>query len=161
MEEMEALSVGVPGVLRPRATLVVLPALSVAAGRHGQRRIMVLILIGDKFTLDANGLFTPIGRRSGRYSFRLGLGRLGGPMAAEDADLEIGLHWDPAQNGFDVNLRFENIASGTDEWKHSDDPLVIDLDRLGQLVHDEAAYAAALTEMVLRPQDVGDFTPAP
>ena len=39
-------------------------------------------------------------------------------MAAEDADLEIGLHWDPAQNGFDVNLRFENIASGTDEWKH-------------------------------------------
>lgn len=78
-------------------------------------------------------------------------------MAAEDADLEIGLHWDPAQDGFDVNLRFENIASGTDEWKHPDDPLVLDLDRLGQLVHDEAAYAAALTEMVLRPQDVGDF----
>jgi hypothetical protein len=78
-------------------------------------------------------------------------------MAADDADLEIGLRWDRAENGFDVNLRFENIASGTDEWNHPDEPLAIDLDRLRQLVHDEQAYAAALTEMVFRPEDVGDF----
>lgn len=78
-------------------------------------------------------------------------------MAANDADLEIGLRWDRAQNGFDVNLRLENVASGTDEWKHPDDPLIINLDLLSQLVHDERAYATALTEMVFGPKDVGDF----
>jgi hypothetical protein len=76
-------------------------------------------------------------------------------MPADDADLEIGLRWDPAQGGFDVNLRFENRASGTDEWSHPDDPLVIDLNHLQQLVHDEEAYGAALTQMVLGPQDIG------
>lgn len=75
----------------------------------------------------------------------------------DNADLEIGLRWNRHRNDFDVTARFEITGGNIDEWLSADEPLVIDCDKLGRLAADEPAYGAALTEMVLRPTDVGPF----
>jgi hypothetical protein len=74
-----------------------------------------------------------------------------------DADLEIGLRWDRRREAFDTNLRFAVAGTNTDEWDQPDEPISIDLDKLRRLSSDEPAYGQALTEMVLRPGDVGPF----
>jgi hypothetical protein len=80
-----------------------------------------------------------------------------GPDVAGDADLEIGLRWDKRRDGLDVNLRFQIVADSTDDWKHPDDPLRIDLGRLQALTLNEAAYGQALTDMILGNEDVGRY----
>jgi hypothetical protein len=74
-----------------------------------------------------------------------------------DADLEIGLRWDRRRNELYSNLRFEIWGGNTDERGQPDEPIVIDEGVLQDLDADEEDYGKALTEMVLRPADVGRF----
>ncbi len=74
-----------------------------------------------------------------------------------DADLEIGLQWDRRRQEFFVSNRFEIIGENVDDWAPSDKRLSIDVQKLGHLTADEAAYGTALTEMLLRPGDIGPF----
>jgi hypothetical protein len=78
-----------------------------------------------------------------------------------DADLEIGFRWDRHRkepDALDANLRFSTTETNTDDWEQPEEPISIDFARLRQLSSaDEAEYGAALTEMVLRPEDVGRF----
>ena len=78
-------------------------------------------------------------------------------LAVGDADLEIGLQWDRRRQEFFVSNRFEIIGENVDEWAPSDKRLRIDVEELGHLTADEPAYGAALTRMLLRPEDVGPF----
>lgn len=76
---------------------------------------------------------------------------------AGDANLEMGLRWDRARGGFDVNLRFDIAGTATEDWQHPDEPLIVDVGQLDDLKKDEPAYGAKLTDMVFRPADVGSF----
>jgi hypothetical protein len=77
-------------------------------------------------------------------------------VVAPSADLELGLVWDNVQQSFDVSLRF-TTASNVDRVYHSRDPFHIDAEALAQLVNNEDAYAAALTEMVFGPEIIRSF----
>jgi hypothetical protein len=94
-----------------------------------------------------------------------------------DADLEFGLSWarraeaggngapiaavldtDPVDAGeLEVNLRFQNPADNVDRLLPPVPPVSIDLVRLRQLGADEEASGKALSEMVLRRDDVLPF----
>jgi hypothetical protein len=74
-----------------------------------------------------------------------------------DADLEIVLRWDRHRGAFDVSLRFDIVASNVEDWLPPGEPLTIDPSALGRLSADEPAYGRALTQMVLRPEDVQPF----
>lgn len=73
------------------------------------------------------------------------------------ADLEISLRWDSGERAFDIGLRYENPATGTDDWLSGEEPVRIDLDELGGLRPAEAGYGAALTRMVLGSAGVKQF----
>jgi hypothetical protein len=94
-----------------------------------------------------------------------------------DADLEFGLTWNrPAVGGgalattaavldadrldvgeLEVNLRFQNPDENVDRLLPRVPAVTIDFARLRQLSHDEQSYGHALSEMVLRRDDVLPF----
>jgi hypothetical protein len=74
-----------------------------------------------------------------------------------DAALELGLRFDRERDALWASLRFEMDGSQVDEWGQPDAPLALDLQRLRKLSPYDEAYGTALTEMVLRPADVGPF----
>lgn len=73
------------------------------------------------------------------------------------SDLVIAMHWNHNSDGFDVILRFEMLETSTDLLETPSDPLRVDEGKLANLWIDESAYGEALTQMVLRPADVGPF----
>jgi hypothetical protein len=76
---------------------------------------------------------------------------------SRDGDLEIVLRWDRRKDTFDIGVRFDILDDNVEDWLPPDEPVRIDLDRLAQLRADEAAYGAALTEMVLGGRKVEPF----
>lgn len=78
-------------------------------------------------------------------------------MVEGDADLEIVLRWDRRRDAFDISLRFDILASNVEDWLPPGEPLTINTAALARLSADEEAYGRALTQMVLRSQDVEPF----
>ena len=94
-----------------------------------------------------------------------------------DADLEFGLTWNPRDEAggnvattaavldadpldvgeLEVNLRFQNPGENVDRLLPRVPPVSIDLARLRRLGLDEEAYGKALTDMVLRSDDILPF----
>jgi hypothetical protein len=72
-----------------------------------------------------------------------------------DVNFEIGLSWDRRDDVIRTFLRIDRPGTTTDEMSQSADPLEIDLDRLKAVPPDDEGYGKALTEMLMRPADVG------